>query len=111
MILIILLRFAFEGATYFMTIRIISVFSLLSINVLLVSRLILRLFAARPDNLFVDGLYRITEPLISPIRILDQHQPLFGAVFEISTLVTIVVTFCLLAAILVWHRRTTSVSE
>jgi hypothetical protein len=53
---------------------------------LLLARLLLRLLAARPDNLFVHVLLRATAPLVAPLASLDAGQPRFGAVLEFSTL-------------------------
>lgn len=53
---------------------------------LLVARLLLRLMAARPDNLGVASLYRLTQPLVQPLQFLDTGQPRFGASLELSTL-------------------------
>jgi uncharacterized protein YggT (Ycf19 family) len=53
---------------------------------LLLARLLLRLLAARPDNLFVQALFQATTPLIAPLAFLDAGQPRFGAVLEFSTL-------------------------
>jgi hypothetical protein len=65
---------------------------------LLLARLVLRLFAARPDNAFVTALYNITGPLVVPLAALDAGQPRFGAVLELSTLALVVVlpAVCLL---------------
>jgi hypothetical protein len=57
---------------------------------LLLARLVLRLFAARPDNAFVAALYNITGPLVAPLAALDAGQPRFGAVLELSTLALVV---------------------
>jgi hypothetical protein len=53
---------------------------------LLLARLLLRLLAARPDNLFVQALLQATAPLVAPLVFLDAGQPRFGAVLEFSTL-------------------------
>ena len=53
---------------------------------LLLARLVLALFAARPGNPSFALLRRITDPLVLPLIRLDQGQPLFGARLEISTL-------------------------
>jgi uncharacterized protein YggT (Ycf19 family) len=58
---------------------------------LLLARLVLRLFAARPDNAFVAALYAFTKPLMAPLAALDASQPRFGAVLELSTLALVVV--------------------
>ncbi len=58
-----------------------------TIEALLLARLVLQLFAARPDNATVNILLAITGPLIAPLNILDAGQPRFGAILEFSTLV------------------------
>jgi hypothetical protein len=56
---------------------------------MLLARLVLRLFAARPDNPIVAPLLAITTP--PPLlAALDIGQPRFGAVLEFSTLALIV---------------------
>jgi hypothetical protein len=47
------------------------------------------MLAARPDNPAFQALYLLTGPLIWPLRMLDAHQPRFGAVIEWSTLVLV----------------------
>jgi hypothetical protein len=66
-----------------------------SIEALVLARLVLQLFAARPDNLTVSIILGITNPLITPFRMLNTGQPLFGATLEFSTLAV-----CLLIPIL-----------
>lgn len=57
------------------------------VDTLLLTRLFVRLLAARPDNPFVAWLYQLTDPLIiKPFSLLDANQPQFGAVLELSTL-------------------------
>lgn len=53
---------------------------------LLLARLVARALAARPDNLAFQILYGVTDPPVSLLRLLDVHQPRFGAVLELSTL-------------------------
>lgn len=57
-----------------------------AVEALLLARLVLRLFAARPDNPFVAGLLGLTQPLVAPLAALDAAQPRFGAALELSTL-------------------------
>jgi hypothetical protein len=66
-----------------------------SIEALVLVRLVLQLFAARPDNLMVSIILSITNPLITPLSILDTGQPHVGAILEFSTLAV-----CLLIPIL-----------
>jgi YggT family protein len=68
---------------------------------LLLARLVLRMFAARPDNPAVAVLLAVTEPLRWPLAALDAMQPRFGAVLELSTLVLVVVLPAL--AVGVWR--------
>ena len=56
---------------------------------LLLARLVLRLFAARPDNPIVAPLLTITTPP-RMLAALDTGQPRFGAVLEFSTLALII---------------------
>lgn len=53
----------------------------------MLARLVLRLFAARPDNPSVAAIYWLTNPLAAALAALDVGQPTFGAVLELSTLV------------------------
>jgi YggT family protein len=72
---------------------------------LLLARLILRLFAARPDNPIVGAVLAITTPP-RLLAALDAGQPRFGAVLEFSTLALIAVL--LLAGLLlrrIWQRQ------
>ncbi len=57
-----------------------------AIEALVLARLVLRLFAARPDNPVFQGLFTATGVLAAPFTILDTYQPRFGAVLEFSTL-------------------------
>lgn len=57
-----------------------------SLIALLLVRLLLRLLAARPDNLAVALVLAVTQPLVAPLRWLDAGQPQFGATLELSTL-------------------------
>ena len=56
---------------------------------MLLARLVLRLFAARPDNPIFAALFAITMPP-HVLAALDAGQPRFGAVLEFSTLTLIV---------------------
>lgn len=56
---------------------------------ILVLRFLAKLFAARPSHPLVAWLYRVSEPLVSPLKLLDEGQPRFGATLELSTLVMI----------------------
>lgn len=66
---------------------------------LLLARLVLRLFAARPDNPVIAALMAVTEPARLPLAALDVAQPQFGAVLEISTLVLVVALPVLVAVV------------
>jgi YggT family protein len=75
------------------------------LTALLLARLVLRLFAARPDNPIFAALFAITTPLRA-LAALDAGQPRFGAVLEYSTLALIV--FLLVAGLLLrwlWQSR------
>jgi hypothetical protein len=56
------------------------------VEALLLARLIVLLFAARPDNPSFALLLRLTAPLRAPLAFLDDGQPAFGAILEYSTL-------------------------
>lgn len=58
---------------------------------LLLTRLVLKLFAARPDHPVVSLVFALTNPLVRPLAALDASQPRFGAVLEFSTLVCAIV--------------------
>lgn len=60
---------------------------------LLLARLILRLFAVRPDQPVIRLLLAYTAPLTAPLAFLDIGQPQFGATFEYSTLISIPLIF------------------
>jgi len=68
---------------------------------LLIARLVLRLFAARPNNPAVQVLYAVTWPVVAPFRALDAAQPRYGASLEFATL-TVLVILPLLTA-LAWN--------
>ena len=75
------------------------------LTALLLARLVLKLFAARPDNPIFADLFAITTPL-SALAALDAGQPRFGAVLEFSTLALIVLL--LVAGLLLrrlWQSR------
>lgn len=70
-----------------------------ALDALLLVRLVLRLFAARPDNPLVQVLLAATAPLVLPLAFLDARQPRFGAVLEFSTLVCILLLPLLVLAL------------
>jgi hypothetical protein len=74
-----------------MRIRPIIAYLLGGAAALLLARLLLQIFAARPDNLFVQALLWATWPLVAPLKFLDAGQPRFGAVLELSTLALFVI--------------------
>jgi len=49
---------------------------------LLLSRLVLHLAAARPDNLGVISIYWLSDVLVWPVAWIDTFQPMYGARFE-----------------------------
>ena len=74
----------------------------------LLARLVLRLFAARPDNPIVAALLGATTPPRS-LAALDAGQPRFGAVLEFSTLALIILL--LIAGLVlrrIWQSRSHS---
>lgn len=73
---------------------------------LLIARLMLRLFAARPDNAVIQALYGVTQPLIAPLGALDSAQPRYGASLEFATL-TLIVALPLLT-MLFWRLTATA---
>jgi YggT family protein len=60
------------------------------ITALLLARLVLKLFAARPDNPVFAAVFAITMPPRA-LALLDAGQPRFGAVLEFSTLALIAI--------------------
>lgn len=73
---------------------------------LLLVRLELQLFAARPDNIVFAAVRMITAPLVAPLAPLDAGQPHVGAVLEWSTLALLllmIVVIIVLAGAL--HKR------
>lgn len=77
------------------------------IEALLLARLTVQLFAARPDNPSFAWLLALTEPLRAPLAFLDANQPLFGARLEYATLVLVVLVPLLgYLAWIVLHRAT-----
>lgn len=68
---------------------------------LLLARLVLRLFAARPDNPAVEVLYAVTWPFVAPLRALDAAQPQYGASLEFATLAVLLLLPLLTA--LAWN--------
>jgi hypothetical protein len=71
---------------------------------LLLVRFLFRLLAARPDNLVVEWIMTVTNPLVQPFMFLDAQQPRFGAILELSTLTLIGVLACILL-IGAWQAR------
>jgi hypothetical protein len=69
-----------------MRVRHIVAYIIGGIEGLLLARLVLRLFAARPDNQFVRVVLDATGPLLAPLTFLDSGQPRYGATLELSTL-------------------------
>ena len=84
-----------------MRIRPIVAYVVGGLDALLLARLVLRLFAARPANPFVQALLAVTAPLVAPLAFLDANQPRFGAVLEFSTLVCILLLF--IVGMVIWH--------
>ena len=82
--------------------RHIGAYMLGGITALLLARVLLKLFAARPENAIVAALFAITGPL-PLLAALDAGQPRFGAVLEFSTLALIVLV--LVAALLLRFWR------
>jgi uncharacterized protein YggT (Ycf19 family) len=79
-----------------------------ALDALLCARLVLRLFAARPDNPVVQALLGITAPLVLPLAFLDAQQPRFGAVLEFSTLVCLLLPLLALVVYRALHMRLTT---
>lgn len=73
------------------------------IELLLVFRFALRLFAANPANAFVDWVYQASTPLISPfVGVFNQppiHSSIAMGTFEIATLIALIV-YGLIAALI-----------
>lgn len=75
------------------TLLVVLAYALGAVEALLLSRLVLRLFAARPDQPVVAALYRITAP-VQALAFLDASQPRFGATLELSTLALFLLILC-----------------
>lgn len=65
---------------------------------LLLARLVLRILAARPDNPVFQLFFAVTSPPL-PLSLLDQGQPRFGAVLELSTLALLLAVTVLALAV------------
>lgn len=76
-----------------------------AIEALLLVRLLLRLLAARPDNVAVAALFTISAVLIQPFSFLDVGQPHFGAVLEFSTLAASLFGFVVLVVWVMLHKK------
>lgn len=72
---------------------------------LLLTRFVARLLAARPDNPSIMLLYRLTEPLVAPLRALDYDQPPYGGVVEFSTLALALILPLLVGMFWLWHQH------
>ena len=72
-----------------MRVRHIVIYIIGGMEGLLLARLVLRLFAARPDHPFVQAFLAATGPLLTPLAFLDDGQPRYGATLELSTLALI----------------------
>ena len=68
---------------------------------ILASRVLILLFAARPDNPGVALLLSVSEYLRMPFAWIDTLQPDYGARFERGTVLECVI----LLAVLLWVRR------
>jgi len=68
---------------------------------ILASRVLILLFAARPDNPGVALLLLVSEYLRMPFAWIDTLQPVYGARFERGTVLECVI----LLAVLLWVRR------
>ena len=86
-----------------LALRHILAYALGGIMALLLARVLLKLFAARPDNIIVAALFAITRPL-PLLATLDAGQPRFGAVLEFSTLALIVLLLAAALLLRVWGR-------
>jgi hypothetical protein len=75
---------------------------------LLLVRLVVQLFAARPDNAVFAAARMITAPLVAPLAPLDAGQPHFGAVLEWSTLALLllmIIIIVVLAGVMRLRRK------
>jgi hypothetical protein len=71
---------------------------------LLLARILLKLFAARPENPVIEALFALTAPPPALV-ILDAGQPRFGAVLEFSTLALVVLLLGAGLLLRVWQRH------
>lgn len=89
-----------------MRVRHIAAYSMGVMEGLLLARLMLRLFAARPDNPFVQAFLAVTGPLLAPLAFLDAGQPRYGATLELSTLALVILLALAGVAVGVMRRST-----
>jgi hypothetical protein len=68
----------------------LAMLSLIIICTILISRVLLLLFAARPDNVSVALILAVSAPFAWPLSWMDVYQPVFGARFERGTLISAV---------------------
>ena len=68
---------------------------------ILASRVLILLFAARPDNPGIAVLLTVSDVLRMPFAWIDTLQPVYGARFERGTVLECV----MLLAVLLWVRR------
>ena len=66
---------------------------------LLLTRLILQLFAARLDNPVFAAVRAVSAPFVAPLAGLDARQPRFGAVLEWSTLALLLLTILIIVGL------------
>ena len=78
---------------------------------LLAARLVLRLFAARPDNPAFAALFALTAPLAAPFAALDTGQPHFGATLEFSTVAALLILIVLIAILRGLRHREQAVNR
>ena len=71
---------------------------------LLLARILLKLFAGRPENPVIGALFALTAPPPA-LLFLDAGQPRFGAVLELSTLALVVLLLVTGFALRFWQRR------
>jgi hypothetical protein len=72
---------------------------------LLISRMCLLLFAARPDNPGVELILWVSTPLYWPWQWIDAGQPLYGARFERGALVGVALCWCAQWGLRRWWQR------
>lgn len=80
-------------------------FLLALVAAVLLSRMVLLLFAARPDNPGVELIIWVSTPLYWPWQWIDAGQPRYGARFERGALLGVCLCWCAQWGLRRWWQR------